>query len=109
MPLVSAEELSGAVDRLAWQVSHWQAGRWAAVDGSGAGTSRGDRVRALVQQLADLVADAEGRPHRPVPRLGDLTLPDQLRVMAGDLAAVDLPEPVAAAARAEVEAVRRAL
>ena len=43
-------------------------------------------MHGLVQQLADLGADAEGREHRPVPRLAnDLGLPDQLRVVVADL------------------------
>ena len=42
---------------------------------------------ALVQRLADLGADAEHRPPRPVPWVGELVLPDQLRVMADDLLA----------------------
>jgi hypothetical protein len=41
---------------------------------------------ALIQQLADLAANATSTPLRPVPRLdNDLALPDQLRVMVGDL------------------------
>jgi hypothetical protein len=43
-------------------------------------------MHALVQALADLAADAEGQPHRPVPRLsGDMQLPDQLQVVGLDL------------------------
>jgi hypothetical protein len=45
-----------------------------------------------------------------VPRLvGDLGLPDQLRVMAADLVAAAPPPEVLAAAAADVTAVRRAL
>lgn len=61
-------------------------------------------MHALIQALADLTADAEGRPRRPVPRLpSDLHLPDQLQVIALDLARVELT----AAQRAEAEAALR--
>ena len=76
-------DFSTAVDRLLNQVGHWEQPRWSA-DG------RADRVFALVQRLADRAADAEGRARRPVPRAGDLLLPDQLRVMRDDLLAADL-------------------
>jgi hypothetical protein len=50
--------------------------------------SRGDVVYALAQRLADLAADAEGQPRRPVPRLQhDTSLPHQVTVLAGDLLA----------------------
>ncbi|MFP5218341.1 MAG: hypothetical protein ACLGIG_01195, partial [Actinomycetes bacterium] len=42
----------------------------------------------LAQRLADAAADAEGLPRRPLPRLDDLVLPDQLAVTADDLARV---------------------
>jgi hypothetical protein len=48
-------------------------------------------VRALVQALADEVADAEGRPHVPVPDLGPAVVMDQLAVMVFDARAVDQP------------------
>lgn len=41
-------------------------------------------VAALVQELADAVADAEARPSVPVPDLGPAVLVDQLRVMVHD-------------------------
>jgi hypothetical protein len=45
-----------------------------------------------VQQLADLLAAAEHRPPRRVPRLdNDLALPDQLQVMVADLLDADVP------------------
>jgi len=50
--------------------------------------SRGDIVYALAQRLADLAADAEGHPRRPVPRLHhDTSLPHQVTVLASDLLA----------------------
>jgi hypothetical protein len=58
-------------------------------------------VFALVQQLADLLATAEHRPPRRVPRLdNDLALPDQLQVMVADLLQADVPpETLTAAAQ----------
>jgi hypothetical protein len=42
--------------------------------------------------LADLLAAAEHRPYRRVPRLdNDLALPDQLQVMVADLLQADVP------------------
>jgi hypothetical protein len=80
-------EFELAVERLANWVSHWTPPRWAASSASGDG-SPADVMYALVQRVADLAADAEGQPRRRVPRLdNDLALPDQLRVMAQDLAA----------------------
>jgi hypothetical protein len=106
------------VDRLINQVVHWQAGRWAAglrndppvsTGDPGPVASRGDRVYALVQRLADRVADAEGRPHLTVPRLSDLVLPDQTRVMANDLLDCAAPDRVMDQATEDVDAVRRTL
>jgi hypothetical protein len=80
-------EFELAVDRLVNRVSHWTPPRWAAATASGDG-SRADVMYALVQRVADLAADAEGQPRRRVPRLDNaLALPDQLRVVARDLAA----------------------
>ena len=43
-------------------------------------------MHALVQDLADVCAEAEGEPKRKVPRLpGDTHLPDQLQVVGLDL------------------------
>lgn len=43
-------------------------------------------MHELVQALADLSAEAEGEPRRPVPRLpNDMHLPDQLQVIGVDL------------------------
>ncbi|MEV6637604.1 hypothetical protein AB0M54_43430 [Actinoplanes sp. NPDC051470] len=69
-------DFSTGVERLLKQIAHWTESRW---------RGRDDHVHALVQHLADLAADAEGRPRRPVPRLHPMVLPDQLRVMADDL------------------------
>ncbi|MEV6598066.1 hypothetical protein AB0M36_14470 [Actinoplanes sp. NPDC051346] len=101
---MSAEELRVATQRLLARVGHWEGGRWAASAGTG---TRGDLVYGLVQRLADLGAEAEGRPRREVPREADTTLPDQLRVMTDDLLAA--PTAPLAQAAAEVLAVRKAL
>ena len=93
-------DFATSIERLLNQVRHWETPRWRA-DG------RGDRAYALVQRLADLAADAEGRPRRAVPREADMILPDQLRVMADDLQA--LPGADLTAAAAEVDAVRSSL
>jgi hypothetical protein len=111
---VSAGEFETAVQRLIGQVGHWEAGRWHAPAQTGG--SRGEVVFALVQRLADTAADAAapdpdsgpGR-HRPVPRLADTVLPDQLRVMADDLIAASPPEETLTAATAAVAAAREAL
>ena len=129
---------AAAVDRLISQVGHWQQARWwtrtgrasgpgsspasgpsdSALPGTAVPPTRADLVYGLVQRIADRGADAEGRPRRTVPRLADLVLPDQLRVVADDLIAAahadDLPaatpaEDALAAAAADVDDVRRAI
>lgn len=57
-----------------WNERGWRHGR------------RGDVTFAAICALADLAADVEGLPHRPVPRLDDLALVDQLTVMLHDVA-----------------------
>jgi hypothetical protein len=65
-------------------------------------------VHHAVQRLADLAADAEGRPPRPVPRLDDRVLPDQLAVMAREV--VETGDPATTgAALSELTALRRLL
>jgi hypothetical protein len=102
LPVVTAADFRTSVDRLLAQVGHWEQSRWARPPG------RADSAYALVQRLADLAADAEGRPHRPVPREHDLLLPDQLRVMADDLLAV-APAPVLQTATSAVDDLRHTL
>ena len=103
-----------AVDRLINQVGHWEQGRWWArvPETPAAGPvppTTADLAYGLVQRLADLGADAEGRPRRPVPRHHDLVLPDQLRVMADDLLAADPAEDLLDRATEAVETLRAAL
>jgi hypothetical protein len=70
------------------QIGHWGPGRWIA-------GNRRASVFALVQELADLLAAAEQRPSRPVPRLeNDLALPDQFQVMVDDLLSASLPPEI---------------
>jgi hypothetical protein len=106
---MSAAELDRAVRLLVNQVGHWQQPRWAAPAAAG-NVSRADLVHRLVQEIANLAADAEGQPRRAVPRLdNDLALPDQLRVVAADLVAADPPAETLARAAAEVTGTRNAL
>jgi hypothetical protein len=101
------DDFQAAMRGLLAQVGHWETARWGGAAAS-AGT-RGDLVFGLVQSLADLGAAAENRPGRPVPRLADTILADQLRVMADDLlAARPQPETLAAAAEA-ISATRAGL
>ncbi|WP_433725138.1 hypothetical protein ACQP2Y_05465 [Actinoplanes sp. CA-051413] len=105
---MGAADFETAVQRLITQVGHWEAARWNA-PAAGGGSTRAEAVRTLVQRLADQAADAEQRRHRPVPRLADTVLPDQLRVMADDLLATKPPEDVLSRATAAVTDARDAL
>ncbi|MFV2101731.1 hypothetical protein [Micromonospora sp. LOL_024] len=103
------EELGRAVELLVRQVAHWQQPRWAAGT-SGGNVSRADLVHRLVQEIANLAADAEGEPRRTVPRLdNDLALPDQLRVVVADLLAAGPDDGALTRAAAEVAATRAVL
>jgi hypothetical protein len=101
-----------SVDRLIHLVAHWEQARWWTRPAGPAGSvppTRADLAYGLVQRLADLTADAESRPHRPVPRLGDVSLPDQLRVMADDLLAAEPDKAVLRQAVDDVESLRHAM
>ncbi|MGN9774244.1 hypothetical protein ACTMS0_00465 [Micromonospora sp. H33] len=103
------EQLTRGVDLFVRQVGHWQQPRWAAVATAG-NVSRADLVHRLVQEIANLAADAEGEPRRTVPRLAnDLVLPDQLRVVAADLVAARPSAETLTRAADEVAATRTAL
>ena len=95
-------DFATSIERLLSQVRHWEQPRWRSA-------GRADRAYALAQHLADLAADAERRPRRPVPRESDLILPDQLRVMADDLMAAGPAPAVLAGAAEAVDALRRDL
>jgi hypothetical protein len=70
--------------------------------------TRADVAAAAVQRLADAAAVAEGRPRRPVPRLADVHLVDQLAVMVDDILRTADPAALRTAA-AELTALRTAL
>lgn len=72
------------------------------------GVSPAERAHQVAQRLADLAADAAGRPRRPVPRLPDLCAGDQLAVLVADVLA-DRDELAVAGAADELTALRRAL
>jgi hypothetical protein len=101
-------DFATSVERLHNQVRHWEQGRWWS-RAPGATATRGDLMYALIQRLADLAADAEHQPRRPVPREHDMVLPDQLRVLADDLVAAAPPEPLLTEATAAVNKLRVAL
>jgi hypothetical protein len=100
---MSADEVARETRRLVDRVSTWTPSRWAASSASGPG-SRADRFHALVQQVADQAADAEGEPRRVVPRLSpDTALPDQLRVVVADLLAAGPDEEALATAARRIK------
>jgi hypothetical protein len=88
------------------RLRRWTADSWA-VPAAGGGT-RADAAAAVVQRLADLGADAEGRPRRPVPRLGPTVLADQLAVLADDVARTGDAAAISAASE-ELTALKTAL
>ncbi|MDA1360633.1 hypothetical protein O1R50_13440 [Glycomyces luteolus] len=92
-----SSELERAIGRVVEGTRHWSPARW---------SSRADTMHALVQALADITADAEGEPRRPVPHLpNQMQLPDQLQVIGLDLLEADLTDEQRAAAD---EAIRKA-
>jgi len=99
-----------AVRQVVAGTAHWTPAAWSAPSPGMPTASRAAVCHALAQRLADLAADAESAPHRPVPRLGnDLALPDQLRVLAADLRAATPPAALLTAAEAAIAETRRAL
>jgi hypothetical protein len=88
------------------RLRRWTADGWA-VPAVGGGT-RADAAAATVQRLADLGADAEGRPRLAVPALGPAVLADQLAVLVDDIARTGDPAAIAAAT-AELAALKTAL
>ena len=106
---MTSEDFAVSVERLLKQVGHWEQSRWSATVQAPATHSRAEVVHGLAQQLADLAADAEGNPRRPVPRVGDLTLPDQVKVTADDLFLAGVSDDAFKLATDKVNAVRRAL
>jgi hypothetical protein len=90
-----------STEQLLTHVRHWEQPRWT--------KPRSQQVYGLVQLLADLAADAEGRERQVVPRVHDMVLPDQLRVMADDLLAAGAPPERVAEATEAVNRVRSEL
>ncbi|PPK97221.1 hypothetical protein CLV92_10436 [Kineococcus xinjiangensis] len=74
----------------------------------GADVSRADVARRTAQALADLAADAEGAPRRPLPRLAVHGVGDQLAVVGADVLAACGPDALGAAEE-QLAALRRAL
>lgn len=58
------------------------------------------RVRQGLQRLADLAADADGRPRRAVPELAPYALADQALVLGHDL--LGTPDPAAPDERSDL-------
>jgi hypothetical protein len=114
-------DFATSIERLLTQIHHWDEPRWrsaptrpAAADGRSpqvkalAGT-RSQLIRDLVQHLADLGAEAEKRPIRPVPHIHDLVLRDQLRVLADDILAASPPADLLERATNAVDEARQNL
>ena len=57
-------------------------------------SSRADAVRELIAEVAQSGLSWEGMTERPVPRLGDESVGDQLAVVGADLVAVCSDEAV---------------
>lgn len=81
--------------------------RWAARSVPEDGALVAD-VRAMLQVLADLAAEPQGRPRLPVPELALHGLADQVLVLGHDLVAVG-DAAALAAARDALAQCRRAL
>ena len=93
------------------RLRRWDSASWsvpAVVHGEHVRRSRAETAAAVVQRLADVAADAEGRPRRPVPLLADVNLADQLTVMVDDILRTGEPAALRAAAT-ELAALRAAL
>jgi hypothetical protein len=88
------------------RLRRWTPDSWARP--AGAGGTRAEVAAAAVQRLADLGADAEGRPRRPVPRAAGVNPADQLAVMVEDILRTADPAAERAAA-AELAALKTAL
>ena len=76
--------------------------------GEGRQETRADAARRTAQALADLAADAEGLPRRPLPPLGVHGVGDQVAVTGADVLAACGPGALRTAEDLLV-ALRRAL
>jgi hypothetical protein len=105
----SAAALLAAAERFVGHVGHWTPQRWQRPVRDG-GLSRADAVLGLAQELADLGAESEGHPPYVVPRLENpLALPDQIRVMVGDLLRHGAPGVVLRRATLKINTITRLL
>jgi hypothetical protein len=103
------DELVRAAADLIRRLRRWSPASWSVqTDRFAPATTRADATHRAVQRLADLAATAERRPTRPVPRLDDRVLPDQLAVMAHDIHRVGDPA-AARAGHAELTTLRATL
>ena len=100
------DELLREVERVADRV------RLAAPRLAGRGSSEAEQqladIRTVLQQLADLAADAERTERRAVPVVGPAALADQLTVLGREVAQT-CPEPSLSAAQELLVALRRRL
>lgn len=87
------------------KLRRWSASSWALPPEGPAPDTRAQAAHLAVQRIADLGADAELRLRRPVPRITDLALADQLAVVVGDV--VRTADPVAVRETAAVLAKLR--
>jgi hypothetical protein len=103
-------DLAASAGALLSRLRRWTAASWAVpADAAGPGAgSRADVVAVVVQQLADLAADAERRPRLVVPRPDGVSPADQLAVMIDDVLRTDDPAAASAAAT-HLAALRAAL
>jgi hypothetical protein len=90
------------------RLRRWTADGWTLPAAGSSPVPRAEVAAATVQRLADLGADAEGRPRRPVPRLADTVLADQLAVLVDDVVRTGDPAAISTAT-AELTALKAAL
>jgi hypothetical protein len=114
-------DFATSIERLLTQIHHWDEPRWRVAPKSApaagatspwvraAAGTRSQLIQDLVQHLADLGAEAEKRPSRPVTHVHDLVLRDQLRVLADDFLAATPPADLLARATSAVDEARKNL
>ena len=100
-------DFATSIERLLTKIHHWDERRWRTSLPSG--VTRSQLMQTLLQQLADLGAEAENRAKRPVPHLHDLVLSDQARVLADDILAAAPAAELLERATAAVDEARNAL
>ena len=116
-----------SVSRLTTLLSYWTPSRFSAAASpltgeavaalcasSGSAVDDGgtvaDKLQVVAQVLADLGADAEGRPRRTVPRLSEpAVFADQLLVLGNDLAAAGAAPDALDRVTDHLDALRAAL